>query len=95
MTTEIVKESGKTSRSNPLVTPAAVVAPVPVMVPVNHAKKPRFDGKCFVCDKQGHKAADCRSRRGNQNKEPAQANMTEMELEALSDGVEEKLNLSA
>ncbi|KAF7147611.1 hypothetical protein RHSIM_Rhsim03G0095000 [Rhododendron simsii] len=60
----IVDESGKISGSNPPVTPTAVVAPVPAMVPVNHAKKPRFDGKCFVCDKQGHKVDDCRSKQG-------------------------------
>ncbi|KAF7140462.1 hypothetical protein RHSIM_Rhsim06G0099100 [Rhododendron simsii] len=75
MVTETVKESGKISGSNPPVTPTAVVAPVPAMVPVNHAKKPTFDGKCFVCDKQG-----------NQNNKPVQANMIEMEIESLFDG---------
>jgi transposase InsO family protein len=57
-------------------------------------KKYKFQGKCFKCDKQGHRAADCRSRPkdGNARKKPAQANVTE--VETLSDNVED-MHLSA
>ncbi|KAF7151130.1 hypothetical protein RHSIM_Rhsim02G0063900 [Rhododendron simsii] len=53
MTTETMKESGKTS--------TAIVTPVPTVVSVNHSKKRRYDGNCFVCDKHGHKVVDCRN----------------------------------
>lgn len=54
-------------------------------------KKARFDGRCFVCDKQGHRASNCQSKKGNSNKKPAEANLGAMEC--LSDGVSE-LSLS-
>lgn len=40
-----------------------------------------FKGKCFVCDKIGHRAKDCRKHKdqGTENKKPAQANIIEME----------------
>ena len=33
------------------------------------SKKHKFQGKCFNCDKMGHKAADCRLPRKHKNKE--------------------------
>ncbi|XXG65135.1 hypothetical protein AAC387_Pa05g2915 [Persea americana] len=41
----------------------------------------KFKGKCYVCDKPGHYAKDCRKRKdqGNTSKKPAQANMTELD----------------
>ena len=33
------------------------------------SKKQKFQGKCFNCDKMGHKAADCRLPKKNNNKE--------------------------
>ena len=33
------------------------------------SKKQKFQGKCFNCDKMGHKAADCRLPKKNKNKE--------------------------
>ena len=50
----------------------------------------KFQGKCYVCNKQGHRAKDCRSRReqGNLKKKRPQANMTE--VDDVSD-----MNLSA
>ena len=50
-------------------------------------KKAKFQGKCFKCDKIGHRAAECRSKPkdGYANKKPAQANVTE--VEDLSDGI--------
>lgn len=41
-----------------------------------------------MCDKNGHWAADCRSKQGNQNKKSVQTNTIEMET--LSDGVDLK-----
>ncbi|XP_028099213.1 uncharacterized protein LOC114298788 [Camellia sinensis] len=40
-----------------------------------------FNGKCFLCDKMGHRAKDCCKRRtqGNYKKKPTQANLTEEE----------------
>ncbi|GFY87314.1 hypothetical protein Acr_05g0009530 [Actinidia rufa] len=50
-------------------------------------KKAKFQGKCFKCDKIGHRAAECRSKPKDEyaNKKPAQANMNE--VEDLSDGI--------
>ncbi|XXG88120.1 hypothetical protein AAC387_Pa12g0374 [Persea americana] len=41
----------------------------------------KFKGKCYVCDKSGHRAKDCRKRKdqGNTTKKPAQVNMTELD----------------
>ena len=41
----------------------------------------KFQGKCYVCNKQGHHAKDCRSRKeqGNLKKKPPQANVTEVD----------------
>ena len=33
------------------------------------SKKQKFQGKCFNCDKMGHKAVDCRLSKKNKNKE--------------------------
>lgn len=54
----------------------------------------KFKGNCYVCDKPGHRAKDCRKRKdqGNTSKKPAQANMTE--LDTLSTDVSD-INLSA
>ncbi|XXG72623.1 hypothetical protein AAC387_Pa07g1680 [Persea americana] len=54
----------------------------------------KFKGKCYVYDKPGHRAKDCRKRKdqGNTSKKPAQANMTE--LDTLSTDVSD-INLSA
>ncbi|XXG63098.1 hypothetical protein AAC387_Pa05g1359 [Persea americana] len=54
----------------------------------------RFKGKCYVCDKPGHRAKDYRKRKdqGNTSKKPAQANVTE--LDTLSIDVSD-INLSA
>ena len=47
--------------------------------------KPRevqnFTGKCYVCDKQGHRAKDCYKRwaQRTMKKKPAQANITKEE----------------
>ncbi|XP_028054471.1 uncharacterized protein LOC114258692 [Camellia sinensis] len=40
-----------------------------------------FNGKCFVCDKMGHRAKDCHKIRtqGNYKKKPTQANLIEEE----------------
>ncbi|XXG51585.1 hypothetical protein AAC387_Pa03g0117 [Persea americana] len=53
----------------------------------------KFKGRCYVCDKPGHRAKDCRKRKdqGNTSKKPAQANMTE--LDTLSTDVSD-INLS-
>ena len=47
----------------------------PKQGPKNNKK---FKGNCYVCDKPGHRAKDCRRRKdqGNTSKKPAQANMT-------------------
>ncbi|XXG41336.1 hypothetical protein AAC387_Pa01g1817 [Persea americana] len=54
----------------------------------------KFKGKCYVCNKLGHRAKDCRKRKdqGYTSKKPAQANMTE--LDTLSTEVSD-INLSA
>ena len=51
------------------------------------SKKQKFQGKCFNCDKMGHKAADCRLPRKNKNKE---ANVMEKITQEVDD-----MNLSA
>ena len=50
----------------------------------------KFQGKCYVCNKKGHRAKDCRSRKeqGNPKKKRPQANVTE--VDDVSD-----MNLSA
>ncbi|KAF7129814.1 hypothetical protein RHSIM_Rhsim10G0139600 [Rhododendron simsii] len=48
MTTETMKENGKTSGSNPPVTPTTVVALVPTMVPVNHAESLMGNALCVT-----------------------------------------------
>ena len=54
----------------------------------------KFQGKCYVCNKQGHRAKDCHSRKdqGNPKKKRPQANVTEVDglLGDVSD-----MNLSA
>ncbi|XXG46596.1 hypothetical protein AAC387_Pa02g1403 [Persea americana] len=54
----------------------------------------KFKGKCYVCDKSGHRDKDCRKRKdqGNTIKKPTPANMTE--LDNLSTDVSD-INLSA
>ncbi|XP_028115904.1 uncharacterized protein LOC114313691 [Camellia sinensis] len=57
-------------------------------------KKFKFNGKCYICDKEGHPAKDCRSKRkgkGKSSMKPAQANVTE--VEKISNGVYD-INLS-
>ena len=53
-----------------------------------------FQGKCYVCNKQGHRAKDCHSRKdqGNPTKKRPQGNVTEVDglLGDVSD-----MNLSA
>ena len=41
----------------------------------------KFKGKCYVCNKQGHLAKDCHSRKnqGNPKKKRPQANVTEVD----------------
>ncbi|XXG67249.1 hypothetical protein AAC387_Pa06g0640 [Persea americana] len=41
----------------------------------------RFKGKCYMCDKPGHRTKDCRKRKDqvNTRKKPAQANVTELD----------------
>ena len=51
------------------------------------SKKQKFQGKCFNCDKMGHKAAECRLPRKNKNKE---ANVMEKITQEVDD-----MNLSA
>lgn len=51
------------------------------------SKKPRFQGKCYNCDKTGHKSADCKFPRRNINSE---ANVIESISKDVSD-----LDLSA
>ena len=50
----------------------------------------KFQGKCYMCNKQGHRAKDCRSRKeqGNPKKKRPQANV--IEVDDVSD-----MNLSA
>ncbi|GMY25995.1 Retrovirus-related Pol polyprotein from transposon TNT 1-94 [Fagus crenata] len=55
-----------------------------------HAK--RFKSKCFICDKPGHRAKDCRKRNDQGNKKTFQANISE--VETLSKNVSD-INLSA
>uniref|UniRef100_A0A2N9G5F0 CCHC-type domain-containing protein n=1 Tax=Fagus sylvatica TaxID=28930 RepID=A0A2N9G5F0_FAGSY len=55
-----------------------------------HAK--RFKGKCFICDKPGHRAKDCRKRNDQGNKKTFQANISE--VGTLSKDVSD-INLSA
>ena len=54
----------------------------------------KFQGKCYVCNKQGHRAKDCHSRKdqGNPKKKRLQVNVTEVDglLGDVSD-----MNLSA
>ena len=38
----------------------------------NYKKKQRFKGKCRICSKYGHKAADCWENKNNKNKKPNQ-----------------------
>ena len=49
----------------------------------------KFQGKCYVCNKQGHRAKDCYSRKdqGNPKKKRPQANVTEVNgfLDDVSD----------
>ena len=41
----------------------------------------KFQGKCYVCNKQGHRAKDCHSHKeqGNPKKKHPQANVTEVD----------------
>ncbi|GMY11025.1 Retrovirus-related Pol polyprotein from transposon TNT 1-94 [Fagus crenata] len=55
-----------------------------------HAK--RFKGKCFICDKPGHRAKDCHKRNDQGNKKTFQANISE--VGTLSKDVS-NINLSA
>ncbi|CAM9000087.1 unnamed protein product [Rhodiola kirilowii] len=50
--------------------------------------KPKFAGKCFNCDKEGHRAADCR------NPKKKKANVAEVEEEELLVAVISQLNLA-
>ena len=54
----------------------------------------KFQGKCYVCNKQGHHAKDCHGRKdqGNPKKKRPQANVTE--VNGLLDDVS-NMNLSA
>ena len=54
----------------------------------------KFQGKCYVCNKQGHRAKDCHSHKdqGNLKKKRPQANVTE--VNGLLDDVSD-MNLSA
>ncbi|XXG75890.1 hypothetical protein AAC387_Pa08g0361 [Persea americana] len=54
----------------------------------------KFKGKCYACDKPGHRSKDCRKQKdqGTTSKKPAQANITE--LDTLSTDVSD-INLSA
>ena len=59
-------------------------------------KKYKFNGKCYICDKEGHRAKDCRSKGNSKSKrrtskKPAQAHMTE--VDNISNGVDD-INLS-
>lgn len=51
----------------------------------------KFQSKCYICDKPGHRAKDCRKRK-DQNKKSAQANVTE--VDGLLQDISE-MNLSA
>ena len=58
-------------------------------------KKYKFNGKCYICDKEGHRAKDCHSKgksKRRTSKKPAQAHMTE--VDNISNGVDD-INLSA
>ena len=46
------------------------------------SKKQKFQGKCFDCDKMGHKAIDCRLSKRNKDKE---ANMMENITQEVDD----------
>ena len=58
-----------------------------------NGKIKKFKGTCWICDKPGHRAKDCRKHKnqGNFKKKPAQAHVTE--VDNLSEDVSE-LNLS-
>ena len=51
----------------------------------------KFQGKCYVCNKQGHRAKDCHSRKdqGNPTKKLPQANVTQANV------IVSNMNLSA
>ena len=58
-------------------------------------KKYKFNSKCYICDKEGHRAKDCRSKGKSKrriSKKRAQAHMTE--VDNISNGVDD-INLSA
>ena len=58
-------------------------------------KKYKFNGMCYICNKEGHRAKDCRYKRkgkGRSSKKVAKAKMTEMD--EISNGVD-AINLSA
>lgn len=46
------------------------------------SKKPRFEGKCYNCDKTGHKSVDCNKPRRNKKKE---ANLIEAVTQEVAD----------
>ena len=53
-------------------------------------KKYKFNEKCYICDKEGHRAKDCRSKGNSKrrtSKKPAQAHMTE--VDNISNGVDD------
>ena len=55
----------------------------------NSGGNKRFNGKCFVCDKPGHRAKDCRNRKNQENKKRKTAFANVTEVANLSNGVNE------
>jgi len=53
----------------------------------------RFKGTCYICNKEGHKANECRSLLKKNKKNHPQANLTDHESPSLSDVVS-KVNLT-
>ena len=59
-----VVEHGQSSKFKKRTTKGVILGPKGGI-----SKKQKFQGKCFNCDKMGHKAAECRLPRKNKNKE--------------------------
>ena len=56
---------------------------------VQEGKNMRFKGTCYICNKEGHKANECRSRLKKNKKNHPQANLTDHASPSLSAVVSE------
>ena len=59
-----------------------------------NTKAPKFEGRCYNCDKVGHRSADCRApRRQPQNQRRSQANVVEDDSDINLSAVVSEVNL--